>query len=270
MCGRFVSATTPQLIADYFDASVIKASLEQPNFNIAPSLEIPTIVERIDKDTQEQTRALTLFKWGLVPSWAKDIKIGFKLNNARSETALEKPAFRKAMAKRRCLIPADGFYEWLRIGEKPKDPKFPYFIHHVDGTQLAFAGLYEIWRDPEGRDDVGINDGGINDAQLLRTCTILTTHANEVMSHVHDRMPVMIDRKDWNEWLDPLNEDAAPLTRLFNPRPSREFELYRVSKAVNNARSAGSELLRPLTELEPEAAQAAIPVELRIVVDAEN
>jgi putative SOS response-associated peptidase YedK len=234
MCGRFVSTTPAEVLAATFAADVV---LESPHarWNIAPGAKVPVVVERSDADGTI-TRAISTYSWGLIPSWAKDAKIGNKLTNARSETVAEKPSFRRAFAKRRCIIPADGFYEWHRASEDPvtgKPRKLPYFIHRLDGQPLAFAGLWEAWRDPEGPED----------GELIRSCTIITTSANEAINPVHDRMPVVLAEDDWATWLSPEPADTAELTSLLRPAPSEWFELYRVDTAVNSSRSQGDQLM---------------------------
>ena len=169
-------------------------------------------------------------RWGLVPSWAKDLSVGDRLINARSEALETKPAYRRAFERRRCLIPADGFYEWRVLpGRKVKQP---YFIANVDREPMAFAGLYEVWRD---RADP--------DAEWIRSCTIVTTAANEKLAPIQDRMPVVLAETAWSEWLDPANHDTKTLARLLVPAPSEEFLCYPVSTLVNKPDNQGPELL---------------------------
>jgi putative SOS response-associated peptidase YedK len=181
-----------------------------------------------------------------VPSWAKDAGIGDKMINARAETVAEKPAYRRAFAKKRCIIPADGFYEWKRSaaaapGAKPV--KQPYFIHRRDGEPLAFAGLWEVWKAPDGFDHELVGSDG-----WLRTCAIVTGPPNEVLAPIHNRMPVVLPESAWAEWLDPDNHDVESLARLLVPAPAEWFEAYPVSTAVNNARNNHAELVRPVAE----------------------
>jgi len=174
-------------------------------------------------------------RWGLVPSWAKDLSIGDRLINARAEGLASKPAYRRAFERRRCLMPADGFYEWRVIpGRKQKQP---YFIARADREPMVFAGLYEVWRD---RSDA--------DAPWVRSCVIVTTDANEKLAPIHDRMPVVLPETAWGEWLDPDNHDTTTLTRLLVPAPADEFLAYPVSTLVNKPGNQGPELLDPVPE----------------------
>ncbi len=203
MCGRYVSAAPVEDLAKYFSATTPEHVLEA-NFNVAPTTDVYAV--RADKGE----RALTPMRWGLVPFWAKDLKIGSRMINARSESVADKPAFRRAFAKRRCLLPADGFYEWQKLdGQKAKQP---WFIHRVDEEPLVFAGLYEFWhpKDAEGHD--------LDDAELVVSCTILTTSANETMAPIHDRMPVMLAPRAWDDWLDPAS-DIELISSFMVPAP---------------------------------------------------
>jgi putative SOS response-associated peptidase YedK len=194
-----------------------------PRYNIAPTQ--PVLAAYLDDDGQ---RGLTFFQWGLIPSWSKDVSLGAKMINARSETVAEKPAFRNAFKRRRCLIPADGFYEW----QKQNGKKQPIYIHGTDGRPFALAGLWEVWQDPEGT--------------RLQTCTILTTTPNELMAAIHDRMPVIIEPEDYATWLEPgQNPDTA--LHLLRPYPAEKMAAYPVSTAVNNPRNDSPECIQPLT-----------------------
>jgi putative SOS response-associated peptidase YedK len=180
---------------------------------------------------------LGTFQWGLVPSWAKDPKVGNRMINARAETIASKPAYRRAFAGHRStLIPADAFYEWQRRPAKAGKPagKLPYVIRRTDGQAMAFAGLWEVWHDKENPD-----------AEPLRTCVIITTAANLLMKPIHDRMPVILDPADWDTWLNP-DTDPATLQKLLVPAPRRGLEAYPVSTQVNNVRNDNPELLEPL------------------------
>jgi putative SOS response-associated peptidase YedK len=181
-------------------------------------------------------RALGSFRWGLVPSWAKDPSVGARMINARAEGIATKPAFRAAVARRRCLIPADAFYEWQRRESPDGKPagRLPYAIRRRDGRPMAFAGLWEVWRD---RADPG--------AEPLRTCVIVTTSANDLMAPIHDRMPVVLAPEDWAAWLDPAT-DAATVSGLMVPAPSDWFEAFPVSTLVNKVSNDGPRLLDPL------------------------
>jgi putative SOS response-associated peptidase YedK len=222
MCGRFVSATPPDQIADYFGTEAPEALLPA-SYNVAPTNDVYAVLE------DGSTRHLDAFHWGLVPLWAKDPKIGAKMINARAESLAEKNAYKSAFRKRRCIIPVTGFYEWqARPGQKAKQP---YFIHHPDGEPYAFAGLWEVWRGPE------------RDQEPLRSCTIITTSANGPMSKIHDRMPVILPREAWDTWLDRSNEDLELLGRLLVPAPPQLIAMHPISTLVNNVRNDGPELV---------------------------
>lgn len=246
MCGRFVSSSPPNKVAAYFDVgSVAEQLLDRgPNFNTAPTTDV--MVVRDDGTT----RRLDAFRWGLVPSWAKDMKIGARMINARAETVATKPAFRSALAKRRCIIPADGFYEWTtQPGSKKKQP---YYIHRPDGEPYAFAGLWEVWKGPKG----GAQEG--TEADPLRSCAIITTSASEPMSELHDRMPVMLPRSAWAQWLSPDEHDTELLGKLLVPAPSELITFHAVSTEVNSARNKGEQLV---DEVDPSADPDASPDE---------
>jgi putative SOS response-associated peptidase YedK len=222
MCGRFVSATPPDQIADYFGTEAPEALLPT-SYNVAPTNDVYAVLE------DGRTRHLDAFHWGLVPLWAKDPKIGSKMINARAESLAEKNAFKSAFKKRRCLIPVTGFYEWqARPGQKAKQP---FFIHHPDGEPFAFAGLWEVWRGPD------------KDQEPLRSCTIVTTSANEPMAKIHDRMPVILPREAWDTWLDRTNEDLELLGKLLVPAPPQLITMHPISTLVNNVRNNGPELV---------------------------
>jgi putative SOS response-associated peptidase YedK len=195
--------------------------------------------------TPRVARELRVVRWGLVPSWAKDVSIGSRLINARAETLSEKPAYRRAFARRRCLLPADGYYEWQVLppapgtegatGKAPKKVKQPFFIHRADGGPLAFAGLYELWRDR------AVPDG--EPASWLWSATIVTTSAPDELGQIHDRMPMVIAPDSWADWLDPANTDTSDLQGLLVPAVSDGLESYPVSTAVNSVRHNGPDLL---------------------------
>jgi len=241
VCGRFVSASSPALIADRFAVDEVDASVgdeRAPDYNVSPRRPVLAVREHDDH------RVLSRLRWGLVPSWAKDLAIGDKMINARAETVAEKPAYRRAFAKKRCISPADGFYEW-KAGPKPsgggRPVKQPYFIHRLDGEPLAFAGLWETWKVPEDADpELGGDDG------WLRSCAIVTGPPNELMVPIHNRMPVVLPESAWDQWLDPDDHDVEALTQLLVPAPAEWFEAYAVSTAVNNARTNTAELVRPI------------------------
>ena len=183
-------------------------------------------------------RELRVVRWGLVPFWAKDISIGSRLINARAETVASKPAFRRAFARHRCLLPADGFYEWEKSGD-PKSPrKQPYYIRREDGGVLAFAGLYELWRDKDRPDD--------DPDSWLWTATIITTRAEDEVGRIHDRMPMVIEPARWADWLDPEATSAEALHGLMTPAASVHLTTYPVSTEVNSVRHNGPELIEPM------------------------
>jgi putative SOS response-associated peptidase YedK len=210
------------------------------DYNVAPTDPVYAVVERVPRgeDTDEAIRQLRVARWGLVPSWAKDPSIGNRLINARLETVDEKPAFRRAFAVRRCLLPADGYYEWwAATGPDGKPIKQPFFIRPRDGSLLAMAGLYEFWRDPNVED--------ADDAWLF-SVTVLTTSAEDALGHVHDRMPLMVDPSGWAGWLDPKRDDPASVRDLLVPAAPGRLEAYPVSRAVNDVRNDGPHLLDPI------------------------
>lgn len=220
MCGRFTLTANPTVVQDAFSLTTIPDGIE-PRYNVAPTQPVAVI-------TNEDASALTFHRWGLVPSWAKDITIGNKLINARAETAHEKPSFRAAFKRRRCLIPTTGFYEWKKTG----GAKAPHFIHLRDEPVFAFAGLWEVWYSPEG--------------DQLRTCTILTTDANAMMTPLHDRMPVILNPSDYALWLskDELEvEELLPLMRQYDPDRMTHYE---VSPMVNRPTIDSPELVEPV------------------------
>jgi putative SOS response-associated peptidase YedK len=238
MCGRYTSTSTPAELAALFKVEDVRAEELPARYNVAPSQLVYAIAERKPRDEDEQPqRQLGTFKWGLVPSWAKDPAIGNRMINARAETLATRNAYKAALARRRCIIPADAFYEWQVRESEGKKSKLPYAIRHRDGSPLAFAGLWEYWRD---RDDP--------DAEPLRTCVIITTDANKLLAPIHDRMPVVLPPKAWEQWLDPGNEDVKGLQRLLVPAPPQEFEAYPVSTRVNNVHNDDPGLIEPNPE----------------------
>lgn len=229
MCGRFVSVTPMAQVAAVFDAEV-RAVEHAPDFNVTPRRDVYVVLERAD------VRALATMRWGLIPSWSKDPAIGDRLINARAETVAEKPSFRQAFKRRRCIIPADGFYEWQVVaGAKHKQP---VFIRRTDGEQLAFAGLWEHWRNP-----VEPN------APEIETCTIITTDANATLRPVHDRMPVILESETWDAWLEPEQDDRALLDALLVPAADDVVEWYPVGREVSSPRNNGPSLIE---RMEPE------------------
>lgn len=226
-----MSRATGDLLS-YFDAKEVEGSPPPPSWNVAPTQDVPIIAERLADD--ELDRRLLIARWGLVPSWAKDIKIGSKLINARSETILEKPSFRKAAITRRALIPAEGYYEW----QKTEDgKKIPHYLFSENEDLLAFAGLYEFWPDPSLPED----DPG----RWLLSCTVLTTTAHDTLGHVHDRAPVIIPSEMWADWLDPGTTDTADVQSLLDSVPEPVLTPRIVTSRVNSVRNNGPELLEP-------------------------
>ncbi|WP_130493310.1 SOS response-associated peptidase [Motilibacter rhizosphaerae] len=231
MCGRYAASRNPDDLVEEFDIARLVDPDLPPSWNIAPTDPVRMVVERAHDEVQE--RQLRLARWGLVPSWAKDVKIGSRLINARVESVAEKPAFRRAFAARRCLLPADGYYEWYA---QEAGGKQPFFITRRDGRSLAMAGLYEVWRDPAGGPE----------APLLWTATVITTTAEDELGHIHDRMPMQVEPDGWARWLDPHVSDPAELHGLLLAAPPGTLEARPVSTLVNSVRNDGPELVEPL------------------------
>jgi putative SOS response-associated peptidase YedK len=249
MCGRYASARKRIELLEEFSVQRDEVTEPlKPDYNVAPTKPVYAVVDRADRpaDTDDKpdagrrgagavARELRVMRWGLVPFWAKDVKIGSRMINARAETVAEKPAFRRAFARRRCLLPADGYYEWQQL---PGEPKQPIYISRSDGQSLAFAGLYELWRDPEFQ-------SGDDDAWLWTT-TIITTSAPDELGMIHDRMPMIIDSGSWSDWLSPANTDVADLRALLTPAMVSDLTTWPVSTEVNSVRHNGPELIEPL------------------------
>ncbi|HYP67387.1 MAG TPA: SOS response-associated peptidase [Thiobacillaceae bacterium] len=216
MCGRYALTSPPEVIAQRFNLLWVPEL--SAHYNIAPSQMIPAVRDR------GQGRELVLLKWGLIPSWAKDSAIGVKLINARAETLADKPAFRSAYLRRRCLIPADAFYEWKHVAGR----KQPYCIRMTDHAPFAMAGLWEHWVDPHG--------------QAVETCTIITTNANTLVAELHDRMPVILAPGDYARWLA-RNARAQELLKPFSPE---QLTSYPVAARVNNVKNDDAECIAPL------------------------
>jgi putative SOS response-associated peptidase YedK len=246
MCGRYASSRKPEDLVEEFEIRTSKVDEAlAPDYNVAPTKPVYAVMERSpsardDPEQQPPERQLRVLTWGLVPSWAKDPAIGNRMINARMETVAEKPAYKRAFASRRCLLPADGYFEWYptqQTGTSGKPLKQPFFIHPRDGGVLAMAGLYEIWRDPSRPDD---------DPDRFRwTCTVLTTQAEDAVGHIHDRMPMMVERERWGAWLDPGAPRDDLLSLLVPAAPGR-LEAYPVSTDVNNVRNNGASLVEPI------------------------
>src|SRR5262245_35683175 len=213
MCGRFARIVSDRTLRERYRLE--KMAQLRDGYNIAPQQSIGAV------RTTEGVRELVLLKWGLIPSWSKDAKIAYKLTNARAETVAEKPSFRSAFKQRRCIIPASGFFEWKREAKQ----KQPFYIHPRDEELFSFAGLWESWHDPEG--------------EIIESCAVITTEANELMRTIHDRMPVMLDTEAELVWLDP----HAPVEHLRSslvPFASERMEAYPVDPYVNNAKNQGA------------------------------
>lgn len=222
MCGRYTLSTPTDLLSDLYELETDVTT--QPRFNIAPTQEAPVI--RVSPETG--TRRLDLLRWGLVPFWAKDPAIGNRMINARSETVAEKPAYRVSLRKKRCLIPADGFYEWQATG----GGKQPFFFHRKDGHPFVMAGLWDRWEK--------------GDSGPLESFTILTTSPNDIVAPIHKRMPVILEPEYFRSWLDPSLEDLESLMDLLAPTPSSMLEAYPVSTYVNSPAHEGPECVDPI------------------------
>ncbi|MDS4058456.1 MAG: SOS response-associated peptidase [Candidatus Contendobacter sp.] len=220
MCGRFVQCATGAVLAARFQLAAPPALV--PRYNVAPSQSIGAV-----RIAGAGGREWVTLRWGLVPAWAPEPRTGYGTINARAETAAEKPAYRQAFRRRRCLIPADGFYEWRKVGAR----KQPYCIAPADGRPIAFAGLWERWE---------------RDGQVLESGTILVTSANALLAPIHDRMPAILDPADEARWLDPRVTDPAVLRPLLVPCPPERLRVWPVGTAVNAARHDGPELMAPV------------------------
>lgn len=268
MCGRYAASASPELLTEVFEIDEIPAVADpgalRPRWNIAPTQNVAAVVQRADRDPSapgdSSTRKLVTPRWGFVPGWSRDPASGPRMINARAETVAEKPAFRKAFATRRCLLPADGYYEWHALTEPDGTPvrrngrpvKQPFYIHPVHGVGvpdgapgqdalpglMAMAGIYEFWRNRELPPD--------HPDAWLTTCAVITTRATDALGLIHDRMPVQVRRDDWDAWLDPhLVDPEAALGLMHVPGPD-EMAAHAVSTAVNQVRHDGPELTEPL------------------------
>lgn len=221
MCGRFTQSAPWEKVKKEFAAKTPESNLFQPRYNIAPAQIVPVVRDA------ESERIISTLKWGLVPSWSKDADIGNRMINARAETLTEKPSFREAFSKRRCLIPTSGFYEWAKTDSGAKQP---FYFYLKEKEVFGFAGLWEEWIDKES-------------GELLETFTIITTQANDVLKPVHDRMPVIVKATNYDEWLDPKIKDTEKLEKLLAPYPANEMDSHTVSKAVNSPTADSPELI---------------------------
>jgi putative SOS response-associated peptidase YedK len=221
MCGRFARRSTQEVLADWFGVETEDVPFFAPTFNAAPQSTQPVV--RLNRDTRK--REFALMRWGLLPFWAKDEKFGFTTINARAEEVASKPAYREAMKRRRCLIPADAFYEWQRLGARAKRP-FAFAL--TSGEPYAFAGLWDRWKPEEG--------------PALETFTIITTDPNEVAGKVHDRMPVILDPRDYNRWMEPGDPARSPID-LLRPYAAEKMRAWPVHSRVGNVRNDDPQLL---------------------------
>jgi putative SOS response-associated peptidase YedK len=221
MCGRFTFAISPELLAEVFGVPVLEEL--PPRYNIAPSQQVPII-----REAATEERNLSSVRWGLVPHWAKDLSIGNRMINARCETVHEKPAFRQAIRARRCIVPASGFFEW----DASPAGKFPHYVTMRDNSPLAFAGIWDSWKTPDG--------------EILETCAILTTTANSLMAPLHDRMPVLLHPTEFELWLDRSMNNPEKLQRLYQSYPAELLQEREVSSMVNNPTHDTPENITPV------------------------
>lgn len=222
MCGRYTLAADPASLTRTIPGLEVPQDMH-PRYNIAPSQDVAVVAN-------DGTNQLHFFRWGLVPSWAKDPKIGYRMINARSETLAEKPSFRTAYRRRRCLVLADGFYEWYQPPDS--DGKTPVYVQLASEEPFAFAGLWEAWHPPDAEES-------------LLSCTIITTTPNELMQKFHHRMPVILDPEDYSIWLDPEEQTPELLNPLLRPYPAEEMRAYPVSRFVNQPRNDSPECIHP-------------------------
>ncbi|RFU38442.1 SOS response-associated peptidase [Actinomadura logoneensis] len=248
MCGRYATTRARQELLDQFaiQADETGGGLE-PDYNVAPTDPVPAVLIRRPggeaEEEAEAVRQLRMLRWGLVPSWAKDVSVGARMINARVETVAEKPAYRRAFARRRCLLPADGYYEWYTLqddpatdekGRKRKPRKQPFYIHPKDGGVMAMAGLYELWRSPDG--------------EWLWSCTLITTDAPDDLGRIHDRMPMVVTPDRWDAWLDPDLTAPEEIRGLLTPAMAGTMDAYPVATLVGNVRNNGPRLIEPLAD----------------------
>ncbi len=248
MCGRFVSARKRLELLEEFGVQRdrVAGSPEPepgPDYNVAPTRRVFAVLTRPRRDEEPQARELRVVRWGLVPPWAKDASGGGRLINARAETVAVKPAFRRAFARQRCILPADGYYEWQAVRDGGKQLKQPYFIYRRDGGMLALAGIYELWRDRSLPPD--------HERAWLWTAAIITTQATDDVGRIHDRMPMVIAREHWADWLDPGSAEPGQLQATMQPAMVGGLTSHPVSTAVNSVRNNGPELIRPMPGGQP-------------------
>ena len=231
MCGRYTLSNprgsfseTPDIDVRFL-AEFVETGWLKPRFNIAPTQDVPVI-------TNEGSRRIEKMRWGLVPFWAKDVKIGSRMINARGETVAEKPAFRASFKTKRCLVPATGFFEWQREGKGKTQTKTPMLIRLKGGGYFSMAGLYDRWKDPDGN--------------VISSCTIITTGPNELMSPIHDRMPVILPEEAESAWINLEVDQPDELKSFIRSFPAASMEAFEVSSAVNSVKNQGSELIEPV------------------------
>lgn len=227
MCGRFSNAAKKEQIRKEFQVLVSNSTTDKPRYNIAPVQMIDVVLE------SEKERNISQLKWGLVPSWSKDASTSKGLINARAETLTEKPSFREAFKSRRCIIPTTGFYEWQRKGASGKQP-FYFYLNNKE--VFGFAGLWEEWLDKQT-------------GEVIETCSIITTEANEVLKPVHDRMPVILEAENYDEWLDAKEKNTDRLQKFLVPYPADEMDSHAISKSVNFPETDSDELIKPMNSL---------------------
>lgn len=228
MCGRFAQERPASELAEIFAAEPL-ADDPGPRYNVAPTDEALVVVQR------EERRAITAYRWGLVPHWSSDLKAGSRMFNARAETITTSPAFRAAFARRRCLVPVEAFYEWKREGSVRQ----PFAIRRADGRPLVLAGVWAGWRDPASDPESPL---------VRRTFSIVTTTPNDAMAPIHDRMPVIVPDEAWARWLDPTPDDPGELVAMLQPTDAVELRIHAVERLVNDVRRDGPELLVPMVE----------------------
>lgn len=225
MCGRYTLHQKPASLKDYYHLKQIPADL-RANFNVAPGQMMPVITAK------DNLPKLEVMKWGLVPFWAKDPKIGYKLINARDDTIFSKPVWRSIILKQRCLIPADGFYEWKPQVVANKERKQPFYIKPKRSNLFSFAGVWDAWKDTEGLE--------------WKTYSIITTSPNKEMKHIHNRMPVILRQEDQASWLEPSLQSRANIEPLIKPYEDNQLEIYKVSRDINTARNNNAKLIYPI------------------------
>jgi putative SOS response-associated peptidase YedK len=245
MCGRYASSRKPEDLVEEFEIDrVTVAETLEPDYNVAPTKDVYAVFDRVPRDAPKggsAERRLATVRWGLIPSWAKEMSIGSRMINARVETLADKPAFKRAFSRRRCLLPADGYFEWYpteQLSKSGKPLKQPFFIRPADGGVLAMAGLYEIWRNQEIAED--------QPGSFVWSATVITTTAEDAVGRIHDRMPMLVEHNQYSAWLDATDTDASHLSELLVPAAPGRLVAYPVSTQVNDHRNNGAELVDPL------------------------